>query len=108
MTTDMRRHRRLDFDRRAWCEDQDLTLYLNISNLSRGGMFIQTATPFAVGQALEVSFRPDDDDDVVVKVEVVWTGRAPRRGPGVGCRLLAFARGEEAFARLVNKLERSP
>ena len=105
MTIELRRHRRLDFDRRAWCEDQDLTLYLNVANLSRGGMFIQTGSPFPVGQALKVSFCSEEGEEVVLEVEVVWFGRAPHGGPGVGCRLVSFARGRDVFTRLVERLE---
>jgi len=101
-----RRHPRLEFDGRAWCEHQNLTLYLPISNVSAGGIFIQTGAPLSMGQRLRVSFGTLDpaDGEVVAKVEIVWTGKT-RRGAGVGCRFTGFVSGEEAYNRMIARLE---
>lgn len=95
-----RRHPRADFERRAWCEHPALTLYLPVSNLSLGGMFLQTTTPFDLGDRLRVSFDEPGGEKIVAQVEIVWGGRSGR-APGVGCRLIGFLEGQEAFGRLV-------
>jgi hypothetical protein len=103
---ELRRHPRLDFEGRAWCEHKSLTLYLPVSNVSAGGLFIQTGAPMNAGQRLKVSFGPlrSGDDEVVAKVEVVWTGKT-QRGAGIGCRLVSFVSGEEAYSRFLSSLE---
>ena len=105
-SAEQRRHPRLEFEGRAWCEHKSLTLYLPVSNVSAGGLFLQTGTPMSTGQRLKVSFGPleDGDEDVVAKVEIVWVGRTPR-GAGAGCRLLSFVSGEESYERLLARLE---
>jgi Tfp pilus assembly protein PilZ len=101
---ELRDHRRVEFERRAWCEHPQLTLYLPVSNVSRGGMFLQTSTPFEPGDALRVSFDARDGaGPIVAEVEVVWACRAGRSS-GVGCRVVAFLEGEEAYGRLVEAL----
>ncbi len=105
-TQDHRRHPRLEFEGRAWCEHQNLTLYLPVSNVSAGGIFIQTGAPMVTGQRLRVSFGTLEPgaDEVVAKVEIIWTGKG-RRGAGVGCRFTSFLSGEEAYNRMIARLE---
>jgi Tfp pilus assembly protein PilZ len=105
-TQDHRRHPRRDFEGRAWCEHQNLTLYLPISNVSVGGIFIQTGAPLTAGQRLKVSFGALDpsDEEVVAKVEIIWAGKS-RRGAGVGCRFTSFLSGEAAYNRMIARLE---
>jgi len=105
MMQDLRHHRRVTFDRRAWCEHQYLTLYLPVSNVSHGGMFLQTTTPFVPGERLRVSFEaPNGGDPIVAQVEIVWCCRAGR-GSGVGCRVTSFVQGEAAYEQLVEMLQ---
>lgn len=99
-----RKHRRIEFDRRAWCEHHSLTLYLPVSNVSLGGMFLQTTTLFEPGDRLKVSFEgPEPTEKIVAQVEIVWAHKAGR-GSGVGCRLLGFLHGGEAYGKLVEGL----
>jgi hypothetical protein len=104
--SEVRRHRRVEFDRRAWCEHHSLTLYLPVSNVSLGGMFLQTTTPFETGDRLKVSFEAAGratEGRIVAQVEIVWAHRAGR-GSGVGCRVLGFLQGEDAYLRMVQSL----
>lgn len=105
-TQDHRRHPRLEFEGRAWCEHQNLTLYLPISNVSAGGIFIQTGAPLTAGQRLKVTFGTleSSDEEVVAKVEIIWAGKS-RRGAGVGCRFTSFLSGEAAYNRMIARLE---
>lgn len=104
-TAEQRQHPRHDFEGRAWCEHKSLTLYLPVSNVSAGGIFIQTGTPMSTGQKLKVTFGPLEDgaEDVVAKVEIVWVGKTAR-GAGVGCRLISFVSGEESYERFLTRL----
>jgi Tfp pilus assembly protein PilZ len=107
MTRDHRHHRRVEFERRAWCEHQQLTLYLPVSNVSRSGMFLQTTTPFRTGDTLRVSFESSDGSErIVAQVEIVWACRAGRSS-GVGCRVTHFFQGEDAYGRMVDELKRA-
>ncbi len=101
---DTRRHPRVEFDRRAWCEHPSLTLYLPVSNVSQGGMFLQTTTPFELGDQLRVSFDgAEPTDKIVAQVEIVWAHKAGKSS-GVGCRVLGFLRGGSEYGKLVEGL----
>jgi hypothetical protein len=97
---------RLRFERRAWCEHQSVTLYLQVSNVSRGGLFLRTSMPLLPGDPLEVSIEGVGGERIVVEVEIVWACR-DGRGSGLGCRLLGFKSGAAAYERLVDALERA-
>jgi Tfp pilus assembly protein PilZ len=98
---ELRRHLRVDFRRHAWCEHRDWTQYLTITNLSHGGLFIQTPTPFANGELLRVSFV-DGGQRVALHVEVMWSSRSRR--VGVGCQIIAVPEGDERYTQLVERL----
>lgn len=103
---ELRRHPRLEFDRRVWCEHHDLTLYLPVANVSRGGMFLQTSAAFSIGDTVRVSLELDGaaaPSRVVADVEVVWSGRAGRIA-GFGCRLVRFSEGEDTYLGLLDHL----
>jgi Tfp pilus assembly protein PilZ len=102
---ELRRHPRIEYDRRVWCEHQALTLYLPLANVSAGGMFLQTSAAFHVGDTVRVSLELEEHtgERVVADVEIVWSGRTGRT-PGFGCRLLKFSEGESAYMRLVDRL----
>jgi len=102
---ELRRSPRVEFERRVWCEHQALTLYLPVSNVSQGGMFLQTSATFRVGDTVRVSIGPEETagERVVADVEIVWSGKTGR-SPGFGCRVLRFSEGESAYMRLVDRL----
>jgi hypothetical protein len=97
-TVELRRGQRVEFQRRAWCEHRDLTLYLLVANLSPSGMFIQTSTPFAMGERLRVCVC--DAPRIVIDVEIVRCERRARQA-GIGCRLLSFVQGEGSYPALL-------
>jgi Tfp pilus assembly protein PilZ len=102
----------VDYRRRAWCEHRVFTLYLPLANLSHGGLFVQTSTPFASGEQLRVCLT-DRDPLIIVDVEVVWAagvkravGRPSEEGTrvGVGCAIKSFVQGAESYSELVEQL----
>jgi Tfp pilus assembly protein PilZ len=100
-TRELRRHLRVDYQRRAWCEHRDWTQYLAITNLSHGGLFVQTPTPFQAGEVLRVSFN-DGSAMISFEAEVVWASRA--RQVGVGCQIVSFIEGEARYVELIDRL----
>ena len=101
LALEQRQGQRVDFQRRAWCEHHDLTLYLLVGNLSYGGMFIHTSTPFRAGELLRVTLA--DSTRIVVDVEIVRRSQSARHG-GVGCRLISFVQGAESYTALLAHL----
>ncbi|MDB4972859.1 MAG: hypothetical protein JWN48_1200 [Myxococcaceae bacterium] len=103
---ELRRHVRVEFQRRAWCEHHDWTLYLPIVNVSLDGLFIQTSTPFARGELLRVCLtdrNPLVSQLIELEAEVMWA--SPRgRVVGVGCRIRDFAQGAEHYGSLIEQL----
>lgn len=105
MSGDLRRDPRVAFEGRAWCEHRHLTLYLQVANVSVGGIFLQTGAALRTGERMKVSLGAPGDgiEEIVAKVEVVWSGKGPR-GPGVGCRFTDFLSGEDAYKELIERL----
>lgn len=103
---ELRRHARVELQRRAWCEHRDYTLYSCIANISHGGLFIQTPTGFARGERLRVCLTDCNRQPAPVielEAEVVWSSLRGRL-VGVGCRIVGFIHGSEPYAELVEQL----
>ncbi|MEZ4704803.1 MAG: PilZ domain-containing protein [Bdellovibrionota bacterium] len=71
-----------------------------LSNLSKGGAFIQHPKPAAVGSQLEISFAlPDQQDPITLKARVAWTyiqpGKAEPNGTGMGVQFLEVSQEQE-------------
>jgi hypothetical protein len=101
---ELRRAPRLEFGHRAWCEYREITLYLPVVNVSRGGLFLHTSTPLAVGERLKVSVLPGAGG-IALEAEITWSRRRGR-GAGVGCRIVSFLDGAERYAALLEHLRR--
>lgn len=98
-SAEQRRGERYGYARRAWCEHRDWTLYLRVGNLSEGGLFLHSSTPFAHGERLRVWVA----EGILAEVEVRWS--APRgRSPGIGCSFSALLRGRDDFRALLAEL----
>lgn len=99
---ELRRHVRVEFQRRAWCEHRDWTLYLPIANLSHGGLFLQTSTAFAPGEPLRICLSAREPL-IIMEVEVMWSSPSGRT-VGVGCAITSFVQGSKAYGELVDQL----
>lgn len=101
---EQRRHPRVPVRQRVWCEGANVTLYVQALNVSRGGLFVRTASPAEIGRAFRVSFSDLEDGEVVAQVEVVWARRENGSGqPGMGVRIVDFESGAENYANFVNR-----
>ena len=101
-----RRHPRVEYQRRAWCEHHAFTLYLCIANLSHEGLFIQTSTPFARGERLRVALTDaaaGSSPPIEIEAEVRWSS-THGRATGIGCQIVLIAQGGERYAELVEQL----
>jgi uncharacterized protein (TIGR02266 family) len=97
-----RRHPRVPVRQRVWCEGDQLTLFVQALNVSRGGLFVRTASPPAAGDRVRISFRGLREGEVVVQTVVVWTRQdATAQQPGMGLRITGFERGATDFERFV-------
>jgi len=74
-------------------------------NVSTGGIFVETARPFAVGEALQASFvLPDREEPIESRSRVAWVNTAerpttPTLPPGIGIQFLDL--GEEDRAAIL-------
>jgi hypothetical protein len=106
-----RRFPRFPITQRCWCESTNVTMYITIMNISRGGVFLKTAIPLPVGQHAKIMWKMADDDEVEAEVEVVWScqGGAPAPGggfvmPGMGLKFLKVLKGGESLDRFFRTL----
>ncbi|MBI2894057.1 MAG: PilZ domain-containing protein [Deltaproteobacteria bacterium] len=97
---------RVSIGKRAWCEGERITLYLQIVNASTGGLFLRTATPLPKGEHARVIFRLDDETEIVAEAEVVWTGPGPSSVPGMGLRLVQIEAGADAYESFLSHVRR--
>ena len=103
---ELRRHARVELQRRAWCEHRDWTLYLSVVNVSYAGLFIQTSTHFDSGERLRVALTERSLGPgllIDLQVEVMWSS-SRGKVPGVGCRIVDFAHGAERYAELIEQV----
>jgi len=101
---DLRCAPRLELGRRAWCEHREITLYLPVVNISRGGLFLQTSTPLLAGERLRVSVL-SGTPSIVLEAEISWS-RTRGCVAGVGCQIVSFLDGVEQYAALLEQLRR--
>ena len=89
---DKRIHPRAPIHGRCWCEGKNVTLYVQMSNISEEGLFIKTATPLEIGSHATVRLvLPDTDLQVEASGVVMWTRRFLDGGslpPGMGLRFV--------------------
>ena len=84
-----------------WCEGQGDAAQAR--NISRSGMFIVAEQPREVGELFTVAFE-GDEGAIEVKMEVMWSGERKEDGQaGMGLRIVAFDKGEDAYERFVSR-----
>jgi type IV pilus assembly protein PilZ len=81
------------------------------SNISKGGTFIKTARPLAIGTRCQFSFTlPALSDPLVLEGEVTWilpveAAQARNEDPGMGVRFVfASAAAQREFEELVERM----
>lgn len=80
-----RRHPRVSSRIRVWCEGHNVTLYASVMDISEGGLFLKTHTPFPAGARATVRFQ--NGKTVEMPATVVWTrDQGNAQPPGMGLR----------------------
>jgi uncharacterized protein (TIGR02266 family) len=110
-TTDKRKHQRFPITQRCWCESTNVTMYITILNISKGGVFLKTAIPLPVGQKARIIWKLSDDQEVEAEAEVVWSCQGGSSGPqggfvvpGMGLRFTSVLRGEDGLEQFFRSL----
>ena len=89
-----RRGGRVEFATRCWCENPGLTQYVHVTNVSEGGAFIRTHTPFKVGEKVNVRWAfPGAPLELEAIMQVVWKcdgSKNPAKFPGMGLKFLSI------------------
>jgi hypothetical protein len=101
-----RKHKRYYIAIPCWCEGNDITMFISISNISQGGFFLRTSNPLPIGKYALVSFKSEKEDEIVARVEVVWHSRGPvlESRPsisGMGTKLVDIVKGEDLFGSIL-------
>ena len=88
MTNERRRFKRVVLRTRCWCEGKGSTLYVSIYDVSPGGFFIRTPTPFHTGDHVKVrwTFKKAVGEHEAL-MEVVWK-RETEPLPGMGLKFI--------------------
>lgn len=106
--TASREHARYAVDLTVDCSTRDAFVSNHVTNLSRGGLFIQSEHPFPVRAEVDLTLTlPETDTRIRAKGRVVWNydirkGTA-RVVPGMGIKLLDMTPDE--LQKLVEYLE---
>jgi len=110
-SSDKRIHRRFPITQRCWCESTNVTMYITIMNISRGGVFLKTAIPLPVGQKAKIMWKMADDQEVEAEAEVVWSCQGGSPGPqggyimpGMGLKFIRFTRGCDSLEHFFKSL----
>ena len=89
MFAQSRKNKRIELRMRCWCVGESATLYVNIVNVSAGGLFIKTYTPFRPGETVKVRWTfPGEQGEHEAVAEVAWK-RDDRTPPGMGLRFVS-------------------
>ena len=95
-TVEQRRHRRVEVGLRCFIGDARHTLYLRLHDVSRGGLSVRAAVPFAPATLIDVGLELPGGRRVRARGEVVWVRAAPgETGPRMGARFVEFFEGED-------------
>jgi uncharacterized protein (TIGR02266 family) len=83
--TEERREDRIFARLRCWCESNNVTLYARVGNVSEGGIFLRTRTPFAIGTKAKIRFPGQGLTQPEMSATVAWTREEGPEGPaGMG------------------------
>jgi hypothetical protein len=92
-----RQHRRLELGLRCWIGSARHTLYVQLHDMSRGGLSVRAPVPFAPATTIEVGLDLPGGRRVRARGEVVWVRGEPALEDGaarMGARFLEFLEGE--------------
>lgn len=104
---DRREHERYDARLEVDYRSGENFLFSYIQNISEMGIFIRSDEPLPVGTEIDLRFKPDDEDPVELRGQVVWVNPVRLGGdninPGMGVRFLDLT--SEARERVVSLVQ---
>lgn len=93
-----RRNPRTETSISLWYETDWVTAVGRASNVSREGLFIETASAFVKGATIVISYQASEQKSISVPAEVIWTRpKSQRRASGLGLRFLDAELGARLF-----------
>jgi hypothetical protein len=101
--SDRRKHLRVAWPSRCWCQAAEISIYAQIGNVSEGGLFLRTPSPLSEGAVATLSLPLGEDGaEQLVQAIVVW--REDQRG--MGLRFVSAPRGfEDRLRDLLRNLQ---
>lgn len=104
---DKRQFPRIAVIERLWCETNGVTVLVQMANVSRGGLFLQSPYRPEPGTKLILSRLEANDGLVDVLAEVVWNrSRSFADRPGIGLRFIYRDQGYRFFEFYRNRARR--
>lgn len=89
---DRREHERYDVRLEVDYRSGENFLFSYIQNISEMGIFIRSDEPLPVGTEIDLRFRPENEEPVELRGQVVWVNPVKLGGdninPGMGVRFL--------------------
>lgn len=96
--TDKRQFPRIAVVERLWCETNGVTILVQMANISRGGLFLQSPYRPEPGTKLLLSRLEANDELTEILAEVVWNrSRSLADRPGIGLRFVYQNQGYRLF-----------
>jgi hypothetical protein len=92
-----RRHPRLETGLRCWIGSTRHTLYVQLHDVSLGGLSVRAPVPFPPATTIEVGLELPGGRRLRARGQVVWVRGepAPESGARMGARFLEFIEGED-------------
>lgn len=95
---DKRQFPRITIVERLWCETNGVTILVQMANISRGGLFLQSPYRPEPGTQLLLSRLEANDELTDIMVQVVWNrARSLADRPGIGLRFVDRDQGYRLF-----------
>ncbi len=112
--SERRKEPRFKVNCRCWIEQDSLTLFGTVTNISQEGLFLRTLPIVGVGCHVEVRLSLDSDV-IIASGQVKWqnkpvssSSKAPSDPPGIGIKLTSLVEGQENLERFIRHVSIIP
>lgn len=110
--TERRTSKRCIANCQCWIEQESVTLFGTVTNLSSTGLFLQTLPILETGTEIDIRLSLQDVGDMLAKGRVAWkcnshdqaeTSNRPSNVPGLGIEFSSIKQGEEHLPEYISK-----
>ena len=112
--SERRKEPRFKVNCRCWIEQDSLTLFGTVTNISQEGLFLRTLPIVGVGCHVEVRLNLDSDV-IIASGQVKWqnkpvssSSKASSDSPGIGIKLTELVTGQENLDRFIRRVSIIP